>query len=75
MKEEDKKRLTGFIEQDRAGLNRESREASLKAFRHVAEEFFEITGEMDFNVTKERHGFDVTLHFKAGRVKNFTLIK
>ncbi len=75
MKEEDRKRLTGFIEQDRDGLNRESRAAALKAFRHVAEEFFEPAGEIDLNVAKERHGFEVTLRFRADRVKNFTSIK
>ena len=75
MKEEDRIRLSRLIEQDREGLNKESREEALKGFLHVAEEFFELAGELAFTVTKERRGFDVTLHFKADRVKNFTAIK
>ena len=75
MKEEDKPRLSRLMEQDREGLNRESREEALRHFRRVAEEFFEPAGEMGFEIVKERRGFDITLHFKAERVKNFTTLK
>lgn len=75
MKEEDRLRLSRLMEQDREGLNKESKEEALKNFRRVAEEFFELEGPMDFDVAKERRGFEVTLRFKAVRVKNFTAIK
>ncbi len=75
MKEEDRLRLSRLMEQDREGLNKESKEEALKHFLRVAEEFFELDGKMDFDIVKERHGFDVTVHFKAARAKNFTAIK
>ncbi len=74
MKEEDKKRLTRLIEQDRDGLNSESKAEAQRAFTHVASEFFELSGGVELTVTKERRGFDVTLHFKADRAKNFNSI-
>lgn len=75
MKEEERARLMRLIGQDREGLNAESREEALKDFLIVAREFFEVTGEPEFTIVKERKGFDVTLRFKADRVKNFTAIK
>ncbi len=75
MKEEDRKRLSQLIEQDREGLNPESRDEALKDFLHVAQEFFELSGEPQFTVIKEKRGFDVTFRFRADRVKNFTSIK
>ena len=74
MKEEDRLRISRLIEQDREGMNQSSRDEALKSFLHVASEFFELTGQPEFTVTRERRGFDVTLHFKADRVKNFTSI-
>lgn len=75
MKEEDRLRISRLIEQDREGMNQSSRAEALKGFLHVASEFFELTGEPEFTITRERRGFDVILRFKADRVKNFTSIK
>ncbi len=75
MKEEERARLLRLIGQDREGLNHESREEALRDFLIVAREFFEVSGEPEFSIVKERRGFDVTLRFKADRVKNFTAIK
>lgn len=75
MKEADRLRLSRLIEQDREGLNKESKDAALSDFTHVANEFFELTGGVDFNIMKEKRGFDVTLHFKAVRAKNFNSIR
>ncbi len=75
MKEEDRIRLSRLIGQDREGLNAESKAEASRSFLRVAEEFFEVTGNLGFDIVKERKGFDVTLHFKADRVKNFTAIK
>lgn len=75
MKEEDRRRIARMLEQDKEGLNRESRAQALRDFCRVAREYFDLDGEPVFTVEKERHGFSVALSFKASRVKNFTVVK
>ena len=75
MREEGHKRITRLLEQDKEEMNDESRKASLRDFRYVAQEYFELEGEPSLTVTRQRRGFDVTLTFHALRVKNFTVIK
>lgn len=75
MKEADRLRLVRLMEQDREGLNEESKREAHRHFQHVAEEFFELSGGLELTVNRERRGFDVVLHFKADRVKNLTAVR
>ncbi len=70
-----KQRIARMLAQDKEDMNEESRAAALLAFERVAAEFFEREGETAFTVKRGKRGYEVSLSFRASRVKNFTALK
>lgn len=68
-------RLRRMLAEDKEELNEESRAAAVRDFRRVAQEYFETDGEISLTVTKEKGEMEVTLSFRAVRVKNFTALR
>ena len=70
-----KQRLAVMLDRDKEVMSEESRIAATRDFRHVAEEYFEMDGDVSIDVVPERGGSRVTVYFRARRVKNFTTLK
>lgn len=68
-------RLQRMLDEDKEEINGETRAAAKKEFERIAAEFFEPEGETDFTVKRGKSGFEVTVSFRASRVKNFTSLK
>ncbi len=71
----DKERLENLLRRDKAVISEECEEAAVRDFAHVAEEYFELDGEMGFSVREDRGKTLVTVSFRVTRVKNFTRLR
>ena len=71
----DKERLENLLRRDKAVISEECEEAAVRDFAHVAEEYFELDGEMGFSVREDRGKTFVTVSFRVSRVKNFTRLR
>ena len=70
-----KARISQMIQQDKEEMNEGTYSAALKDFNRVAGEYFEREGDTIFEVKRGRNGYEVSICFRAARVKNFTLLK
>ena len=73
-KETTKIRLKQMLSDDREEMNDATKAAALADFTHIAKEYFE-TDNVAMNVKKGKSSTDVSVTFKATRVKNFTSLK
>lgn len=71
----DKERLENLLRRDKAVISEECEEAAVRDFAHVAEEYFELDGEMGFSVREDRGKTLVTVSLRVSRVKNFTRLR
>lgn len=71
----DKERLESILRHDKAIISEACEAAVVRDFAHVAEEYFELDGELAFSVREERGKSLVTLSFRVNRVKNFTQLR
>lgn len=62
--------VTKLISLDREDITDLERELFLKDFSRVAEEYFELDGPCDLEVTRSEEGFLVCLIFNARRIKS-----
>lgn len=73
-RETTKQRLDKILSEDREEMNEPTRCAALAEFSRVAQEYFE-TENVDMNLKHGKYGTDVSVTFRASRVKNFTVLK
>ena len=71
----DKERLESILRHDKAIISEACEAAAVRDFAHVAEEYFELDGELAFSVREERGKSLVSLSFRVNRVKNFTQLR
>ena len=71
----DKERLESILRHDKAIISEACEAVAARDFAHVAEEYFELDGELAFSVREERGKSLVTLSFRVNRVKNFTQLR
>ena len=71
----DKERLESILRHDKPIISEACEAAAVRDFAHVAEEYFELDGELAFSVREERGKSLVTLSFRVNRVKNFTQLR
>ena len=69
-----KERLNRLITEDREEINDGTRAAALLDFTRVAREYFD-TENVEMNIKRAKGGTDVSVSFRASRVKNFTTLK
>lgn len=72
--ERTKQRLDQMLNVDREELNEPTRAAVIMEFTRVAREFFE-TQDIALNLKKLKNATEVTVSFRASRVKNFSTLK
>ena len=70
-----KERLKNILHADKEEMNEVTREACLKEFSRVAGEYFEPEGEISMSMHRAKNCFEVSVSFRANRVKNFSLVK
>lgn len=68
-------RLARLLREDKAEMNEATHTAALKAFKKVAEEFFEVDGGYVLTTRKNGPRTEAVLTFPVSRVKNFTQLK
>lgn len=61
--------VTKLLALDREDITDLERELFLKDFKRVADEYFEVDGVYDLDVTRTEDGFLVCLIFNARRIK------
>lgn len=62
--------VTKLLSLDRENITDLERELFLKDFKRVADEYFEMDGMCDLEVTRSEEGFLICLIFNARRIKN-----
>lgn len=62
--------VTKMLSLDRENITDLERELFLKDFKRVADEYFEMDGMCDLEVTRSEEGFLICLIFNARRIKN-----
>ena len=67
-------RLNKMLSDDREDMNEATKTAAHTDFTRVAREYFD-TDNVVFSVKRGKSGIDVTVSFRAARVKNFTTLK
>lgn len=75
MKNNPKDRLVEMLDKDKAEMNEASKAAAVADFMRVAGEYFEPEGEPRFTVERTKGGYQVSLTFRAVRVKNFSVLQ
>lgn len=70
-----KQRLNNIIHADKEEMNDVTREAAIGEFARVAREYFETEGDVELKVKRGKNDSEVTVNFRAVRVKNFSLVK
>ena len=70
-----KERLLAILPAAKEDRNEVTREACVAEFSRVAAEYFETEGDVTMNVHRGRSSSEVTVTFRANRVKNFTMVK
>lgn len=61
--------VTKLLALDREDITDLERELFLKDFKRIADEYFEVDGVYDLDVTRTEDGFLVCLIFNARRIK------
>ena len=74
MREEELRRLEDLLRRDKAMISEECEAAAVRDFAHVAQEYFDLDGRVDFSLREEKGGGVVTISFRIVRVKNFTVL-
>ena len=62
--------VTKLLSLDREDMTDLERELFLKDFKRIADEYFEVNGACDLEVTRSEDGFLVCIIFNAHRIKN-----
>lgn len=70
-----KERLKNILHADKEEMNEVTREACIADLKRVAMEYFETEGELTMEMRRGRSSTEVTVTFRALRVKNFTMVK
>ncbi len=70
-----KERLMGILHADKEEMNEVTREACIAEFSRVAGEYFETEGDVAMEIRRGRSSSEVSIIFRANRVKNFTIVK
>lgn len=70
-----KERLMGILHSDKEEMNEVTREACIAEFSRVAGEYFETEGDVAMEIRRGRSSSEVSITFRANRVKNFTIVK
>ncbi len=68
-------RLERMLEADKGELTEECKRLARQDFLRVANEYFEVDGEVVLEEVHGQEGTDVYFRFRAVRVKNFTSIR
>ena len=74
MREEELRRLEDLLRRDKAMISEECEAAAVRDFAHVAQEYFDLDGRVEFSLREEKGGGVVTIAFRIVRVKNFTVL-
>ena len=74
MREEEFRRLEDLLRRDKAMISEECEAAAVRDFAHVAQEYFDLDGRVEFSLREEKWGGVVTISFRIVRVKNFTVL-
>ena len=74
MREEEFRRLEDLLRRDKAMISEECEAAAVRDFAHVAQEYFDLDGRVEFSLREEKGGGVVTISFRIVRVKNFTVL-
>lgn len=69
------RRLNAILEADKEEMNEESKRAALYDFERVAKEYFDIDGVLSLKTERGKTGMEVSLAFRAVRIKNFSSLK
>ncbi len=72
---ETRQRLDAMLKADKAEMNEESFRAAQEEFSRVAHEYFEPEGEVTLSLGEGTGTIEVTVRFRAVRVKNFYTLK
>lgn len=75
MKTEELQRLENLLRRDKAVISEDCEAAAVRDFAHVAQEYFDLDGRVDFSLREEKSGGVVTITFRIVRVKNFTVLQ
>lgn len=74
MNGDEKQRLEALLHRDKAIISDACEAAAVRDFARVAEEYFQLDGELTFALREEKNGAVVTVSFRVVRVKNFTTL-
>ena len=69
-----KQRLDKLINEDLEVINEPTRAAAQTEFERVAREYFE-TDNVTLSIKRVKSGTDVSVSFRATRIKNFNVLK
>ena len=72
---EELRRLNAILEADKEEMNEESKRAALRDFQRIPQEYFDLDGELSLKTERVKQGMQVSLTFRAVRIKNFTALK
>ena len=72
---EELRRLNAILEADKEEMNEESKRAALRDFQRIAQEYFDLDGELSLKTERVKQGMQVSLTFRAVRIKNFNALK
>ena len=70
-----KARLEQMLQRDKEDMNEVSKQAALADLLRVAGEYFDIDGIPNLTVKRAKGNYEVTLSFRAARVKNFSVLR
>lgn len=69
-----RQRLEKILTEEKEEMNEPTRAAALAEFTKVAREYFEVES-IDMKMERGKSGTDVSVTFRATRIKNFTVLK
>ncbi len=75
MDEQKRIRLTQMLNADKEEMSEETKKTALTDLKRVLSEYFELEGELCFQMASAGGKTEVLLRFRAMRVKNFTSLK
>ena len=70
-----KLRLEQMLNRDKEEMNEASRKSALADFLRVAGEYFDVDGSPLLHVKRVKGRYEVTLSFRAARIKNFSVLQ
>ncbi|MBQ9081612.1 MAG: hypothetical protein IJY26_03130 [Clostridia bacterium] len=68
-------RASRVINADKSAMSEECRAVALRDFLHVAREYFDLKGLPSLEIVNKSGEYDISVRFKADRVKTFYLLK